>query len=267
MPAELAQWLEATFGDTGTTRGADTTGAGTAERVAGTADGDEAGGSGELLGAGYQGTVRRYRSPVGDIVIKAPRNGAVLGPLGRRALRREHSIYERLAGVPGVPRCFGLYAGRYLVLEHVPGTSFRERERAGALGDRDGFFAALLETIDAMHAAGVAHGDLKRKDNLLVGPGERPYVIDFGIARLRRGPPGRRDYVFRWVAQMDLNAWTKLKYGKRLDALAPADAERYSPLLLERIARWIRIPWQALTLRRPRQRWRQRRAARREDSG
>jgi hypothetical protein len=59
---------------------------------------------------------------------------------------------------------------------------------------------------------------------------------------------------------MDYNAWTKLKHGRdRLDALPPDDAARYRPLWLERIARWIRIPWQKLTLRRPRQRWRARR--------
>jgi predicted Ser/Thr protein kinase len=241
IPPELAQWLALALGSA--------------------ADG-AAGDAGELLGAGYQGTVRLYRSPVGDVVVKAPREGAVLGFLGRRALRREHRAYERLAGVPGVPRCFGLYAGRYLVLEHIAGASYREGEKA--LVDRERFFAALLASIDAMHAAGVAHGDLKRKDNLLIGPGERPYLIDFGIARLRRGPAGREGSLFRWIAQMDLNAWIKLKYRKRIEALSAADAARYSPLLLERVARWLRIPWQTITLRRPRQRWRRRREERRQ---
>ncbi len=233
MPAGLGRWLEAELARPG----------------------------GELLGAGYQGTVRRYASPYGEIVVKAPRDGAVLGALGRRALEREHRVYERLRGIPGVPRCFGLLDGKYLVLEHIDGPSYRDYE--SKLAHRERFFAALLDTIDAMHAAGVAHGDLKRKDNLLVGPGERPYLVDFGIARVRRGAAGREDRLFRWIAQMDLNAWIKLKYRKRVDALSAEDAARYAPLLLERVARWIRIPWQKITLRRPRQRWRRRREQRR----
>jgi hypothetical protein len=64
---------------------------------------------------------------------------------------------------------------------------------------------------------------------------------------------------------MDLNAWVKLKYGRRIDpetephVLSPEDAARYRPLLLERLARAVRVPWQTITLRRPRQRWRARR--------
>ena len=73
----------------------------------------------------------------------------------------------------------------YLVLEYVPGPSLREHEPSFAIVS--GFFGLLLETVRAMHAAGIAHGDLKRKDNIIVGAGERPYMIDFGIATLRGG--------------------------------------------------------------------------------
>jgi serine/threonine protein kinase len=107
-----------------------------------------------------------------------------------------------------------------------------------------------------MHAAGVAHGDLKRKDNIVVGPGERPYLVDFGIAALRGESRLLNRLVFEPVKQMDYNAWVKLKYQRQFDALSPEDATLYRPLRLERIARWVRIPWQKITLRRPRQRWR-----------
>ena len=117
-----------------------------------------------------------------------------------------------------------------------------------------------------MHAAGVAHGDLKRKDNIIVGPGERPYLIDFGIAARRSATsaPWNR-YAFEPLVQMDMNAWIKLKYGRRIDptaepgVLSPADAAVYRPLWIERVARIVRVPWQTITLRRPRQRWRRER--------
>ena len=146
--------------------------------------------------------------------------------------------------------------GEHLVLEHIEGPSLRAQQYT--LADRERFFTQLLETLDAMHAAGVAHGDLKRKDNVLVGPDERPYVIDFGVAWcVSPQSPRWRQTVFRALRQMDLNAWIKLKHGRAAVRLPPAEAARYRPLWFERAARAVRIPWQKLTLRR----WRKRRRA------
>ena len=135
------------------------------------------------------------------------------------------------------------------------------------LADREAFFARLLQTLHAMHAAGVAHADLKRKANIIVGPGERPYLIDFGIA-VRRGDTWLGRSWFTHAVQADRNAWIKLKYGRRVDpaeagaVLSAADAPLYRPLWTERVARAIRVPWQMITLRRLRQRWRAKRGGR-----
>lgn len=207
-----------------------------------------------LLGQGYQATVHRHATPFGDIVVKSPHAG-LLGLLARRAIRREAEIYRRLEGIAGIPKFHTLLDDEHLVIENIEGPSYRDHQHE--LEDRDTFFANLLATLDAMHAAGVAHGDLKRKDNLLVGPGRRPYLIDFGIACASDGTTrGWRRWRFESLKQLDVNAWVKLKYGREPTGLSEADAKRYRPLLLERIARWIRIPWQKITLRRPRQRLR-----------
>ena len=217
-------------------------------------------GRGEKLGAGYQAEVHHYHGPFGDVVVKSPHEEGsllgLLGLLGSRAVRREHSVYSRLTDVQGVPRLLGLLDDKHLVLEYVEGPSLRDYD--AEIEDREHFFAALLESIQAMHAAGVAHGDLKRKDNVVVSPDGRPHIIDFGIARICEGE-GRGGPLFELVKQMDYNAWAKLKYRRRMDSLSPEDAARYRPLLLERVWRWVRIPWQVLTLRRPRKRWRARR--------
>lgn len=218
-------------------------------------------GAGRLLGQGYQAGAYLLDSPVGPIVVKKAHEAPLRHRLGLGALRREAAVYERLRGVPGIPRSFGL-VGDHLVLEHIEGPSLRQHE--SRLADRERFFARLLETLDAMHAAGVAHGDLKRKDNVLVGAGEQPYVIDFGVAWCV-GPesPRWRRCIFDVLSQMDYNSWLKLKYGRRFEEaenVAAADAARYRPLLLERAARAIRIPWQKVTLRRLRKRRRKRRA-------
>ena len=214
---------------------------------------------GTLLGRGYQASVHRYTSPLGAVVVKRPHGTFALRLLGLAALRREQKVYERLKNVAGIPRSYGLLDDDYLVLEAIDGPSLRDHEPH--LEDRERFFAHLFETIAAMHEAGVAHGDLKRKDNVLVGPRERPYIIDFGVASLRKHPALTWNSMrFAWFAQLDMNAWIKLKYRRNMRELSPEDAARYRPLWLERIARWIRIPWQKLTLRRPRQRWRQHRS-------
>ena len=221
-------------------------------------------GAGRKLGRGYQAAVHLYTTSVGDVVVKTPHRGGPLGGLWRSLLRREQSVYAQLDGIAGIPRSFGLVGRDCLALQFVAGPSLREQE--ARLKDRDAFFARLLTTVEAMHAAGVAHGDLKRKDNIIVGPGEQPYLIDFGIA-VRRSPTNAafNRFVFERLVQMDMNAWVKLKYGRRIDpetepgVLSADDAALYRPLLIERAARAVRVPWQTLTLRRPRQRWRARR--------
>ena len=214
--------------------------------------------SGKPLGRGYQASIELYESPFGDVAVKRARGLTLFRRFREAAIRREWGVYQHLANVPGVPKCLGLIDEKYLVLEHLSGDTFRKEENT--LLDRERFFAKLLTTVKAMHSAGVAHGDLKRKDNILVGPDESPYVIDFGTACLRQDP--RRwwnEKLFNWLTQADYNAWIKLKYQRRFDSLSSADAEIYRPLAIERIARVIRIVWQKLTLRRLRVRLRTRR--------
>lgn len=209
--------------------------------------------AGTPLGRGYQATVELFETPHGKVVVKRAHSGWLMGRAARRALAREHAIYARLEGVPGIPRSYGLPHDNCLILEYIPGPSLREHEMR--LRDRTAFFDALRETLEAMHAAGVAHGDLKRKDNTIVGPGERPYVIDFGIACMRRPKGGliNRKW-FDWMRQMDHNAWVKLKYGRKPTALSPVDRARYQPLWIENVARAVRVAWQTVTFRRLRKR-------------
>ncbi len=205
-------------------------------------------GKGEPLGEGYQATVRLVESSFGRFVVKCPHSERVLGSLAKASIVREHEIYRRLAGIEGIPRCYGLIDDEYLVLEYIDGRSYRDLQYE--LVDRESYFAALLETLRAMHAAGVAHGDLKRKDNLLVGPGERPYLIDFGVACVRKQRAGPVNRVwFDWVRQIDYNAWLKLKYMRQLENMTPEDRALHKPLFIERIARWLRLNWQRLTAR------------------
>ena len=97
-----------------------------------------AAGTGRPLGLGYQASVQLYRTSAGDVVVKQPHRGGPLGAVWRSLLRREHAVYQRLDGIVGIPRSFGL-VGDGLALEYVAGPSLRDDE--ARLTDREVFFA------------------------------------------------------------------------------------------------------------------------------
>ncbi len=187
-----------------------------------------------VLARSNQGVI--YRLDAGDrqLVVKAAAGRGPLLAVNRHALRREYRAYQRLAGLTGIPECHGLIEDRWLVLDFVPGEPFRQA-RPGPE-----FFDDLLETIRAMHARGVAHGDLKRKSNLVVDASGRPVLLDFGAAILRR--PGRHpvnNRLFEFMRRTDFNAWVKLKYGG-YDGVSKADRALLRRSWLERMLGRVR---------------------------
>ncbi len=202
-----------------------------------------------LLASGYQGVVYLVEGPGGAAIVKRASGRGPLLALRRAMLRREYAIYQRLVGIAGIPACKGIGPDGELMLEFIRGHSLREAQPTAA--QRERFFADLRDLILAMHRVGVAHGDLKRKDNILIGPGGRPYIIDFGTAIAAPPESGLVRYLlFRQMCRMDLNAWIKLKYRRQPGTLEPADRGYHRPTSIERIARVVRRAWRAATFRR-----------------
>ena len=108
--------------------------------------------------------------------------------INRWSIRHEFKIYEILENLDGIPKCYGLTRDGSLVLEYIDGESYRSKQFE--LDGNDQFFSSLLELIKSMHDRGVAHGDLKRKDNLIVDKALNPYLIDFGTALINFSPNG-----------------------------------------------------------------------------
>ncbi|MDX2412075.1 MAG: hypothetical protein QNK16_07615 [Woeseiaceae bacterium] len=200
--------------------------------------------SGEQLDhRGYQGNIHTGQVGEHKILIKSAAGRGLAAGLNRFMLRREYLIYERLAGISGIPRCFGYFMGRYLVLENVDAQTLRD----GTISDRDGYFVEMLAIIEAIHERGIAHGDLKRKENVLVSRDSRPYLIDFGVSVFRK--PGFHPFNhFRhdFSHQHDFNAWVKHKYNRNYQEISPEDAKYYRPLLIELIARRVKRAWTKL---------------------
>lgn len=172
----------------------------------------------------HQGEVRLFEPNHPDLpaklIIKRPflktterQQGLRLGREIKRwlslyTLKREHSAYQRLDQVSGTPTCFGLFFETYLVLEFIDGQPLSETSNTDP-----SVFGHLRDTIDAMHAAGVAHGDLKRQDNILITPQGAPKVIDLGTALTKKtGFHPINHWLFAFLAQTDRNAWVKHKY-------------------------------------------------------
>ncbi|MGK7297509.1 MAG: hypothetical protein ACNS61_17085 [Candidatus Wenzhouxiangella sp. M2_3B_020] len=188
----------------------------------------------QVLAESNQGVVYRVTLNDRDYAIKAATGRGIVGAANRLALKREHHAYRHLDGAAGIPRCHGLAGGRWLVLDYVPARPFREASVEPV------FFDRLLAVIRDMHERGVAHGDLKRKANLLVDEAGDPLVLDFGAAVVRRPgfhPANRR--LFEFMRRTDLNAWVKLKYGG-YEGVPDADRALLDRSLLERMLGRIR---------------------------
>lgn len=194
----------------------------------------------QLEHRGYQGNIHLGQVADNKILIKSAAGSGIVAWLNRRMLHHEYLIYRRLDGISGIPHCHGFFMGRYLVLERVDAETLRR----ATITDRDLFFREMLATIKSIHERGVAHGDLKRKDNILVTSDSRPCLIDFGVSVFRK--PGFHPFNhFRhsFSHQHDFNAWVKHKYNRNFEELSPDDAKFHRPLRVEKIARAIKKAW------------------------
>jgi predicted Ser/Thr protein kinase len=190
-----------------------------------------------VLGRGYQCHTLLYRGDGQSLVVKAPLGLGLAAYVRRLMLQNEFAVYGRLSGLPGIPVCHGFLKKQFLVLEFIDGVPIQDAR----LADRDFFFGTLLRQIKTMHRAGVAHGDLKKKDNILVVDGRQPVLLDFGVAVIRKpglAPVNR--YLFSLLKTFDYNAYVKLKYRQRIDRISAADRQFYHRTVVEKSAGWIK---------------------------
>jgi len=166
--------------------------------------------SGEnVLATSNQGVILLFRGDGQELIVKTAMGRGLLLRLRRRTLLREYRAYQRMQGLAGVPECYGLLDGRYLLLQYIAGTPYRN----ATFQEREQWFADLLDIVQSIHARGVSHGDLKSKGNLLVDRGGRPCLVDFGTAFVHK--PGfhpLNNWLFRMGRRLDSNAWVKHKY-------------------------------------------------------
>ncbi|MCR6033518.1 protein kinase [Nocardioides sp. zg-579] len=141
------------------------------------------------IGRGGMGAVWLGRDEVLGRAVALKRIGLAPGGDGADLERaqREARLAARL-NHPHVVAVFDLVdedGERWLVMEHVAGTTLAELVRIRGPLDPDTAADLIGQAADALaaaHAAGVVHRDVK-PSNMLVTPDERVKISDFGIAR------------------------------------------------------------------------------------
>jgi serine/threonine protein kinase len=152
------------------------------------------------LGRGGMGTVWRAEDvllgravAVKEVELPAGSPGVEREALRRRALREARAA-ARL-NHPGVVTLHDAVEADdrlFLVMELVEAPTLRDLvERSGPVGPATAARVGLelLDALEAAHRAGIVHHDVKPA-NVMVIPGGRVKLADFGIASLRRTPSG-----------------------------------------------------------------------------
>ncbi len=189
------------------------------------------------LSSGYQGHVWLFEDAELNLIVKTVPHHSPISKLLKRTLKHEYAVYKKMYGMQGIPRCYGFYRERFLVLEYIQSQTLRQTE----LKNREYFYKKLFSILEALHSRNIAHADLKRKDNILVVNGCEPVLVDFGAASiLKSGFYPVNHFVFRLARQFDLNAWLKHKYRRQYDRLSPEDSVYYKKTLLESLASQIK---------------------------
>jgi predicted Ser/Thr protein kinase len=190
-----------------------------------------------ILSHGYQGHIYLYEDEDRRLVIKAPMGWGIGRFIRRIMLRNEFRAYSRLSTVNGIPCCFGFLKENYLVLQFIDGVSVKNAR----ISNREQFYSALLSLIKNLHKAGVAHGDLKKKDNLLVVGEQTPCVIDFGAAVIKKkGFAPLNHFFYNLAGKFDFNAWAKLKYNGKLETINHEDRKYYNRTIVEIVSHKIK---------------------------
>lgn len=159
---------------------------------------------------------------------------------GRFLVWREKKAYKKLEGLSGVPSLFGSIGGVALIIEEIQGTDLGNMDVSKKLDDK--FFSDLKGLIDSFHDRGIAHCDLKRAPNIIIGNDGNIFIIDWAASisksELSFFP---LNLIYKRFLQDDLNAITKIKLKWRTESVNPDEKRLYTERSkTEKIIRAIR---------------------------
>ncbi len=143
-----------------------------------------------------------YRLPEGEFAVKdyGARPWWMRWTLGRWQLAREARAYAAARQVEGIPECFGRLGPHALVLAYVPGRTLAELAPGTVAAQ---VFDRLERIVAALHARGVALGDLHHRD-VILDEGGGVWVVDLATAWWAPSGTSRwRRRIFERLARLD----------------------------------------------------------------
>jgi len=146
--------------------------------------------------------------------------------VGRFLIWREAKAYRKLRGIKGVPEFYGVIGGLALVVEEIPGRNLENLEKEMHLPHT--FFESMETLVNAFHQRGLAHCDLKRAPNTLLGNDGMPYIVDWAACISKgelRLPPF--NLIFRRFMLDDEMAIVKLALRHCPDRVSAEKKARY----------------------------------------
>jgi len=157
--------------------------------------------------------------------------------LGRHQVVREMRALRRLQGLAGIPKCYG-EAGRLgILMEPMEGERITRwcRARRAEAGP---MFARLADLVRQIHARGVTHIDLRKRDNILITRDGLPCIIDFNASFCFDPASLGARILFPILRRIDDSALLKWKSRLAPDLLTPQEADRHR--FMSRLRRlWI----------------------------
>ncbi len=171
---------------------------------------------------------RQRLSGLGAAVLDAGRRGrreaaaagAARRPVALAAAARARGLRAARAASRACRAAIGLIDGEALALEYIAGPSLREQERGSRIASRS--------SRGCSRPCGHARGRRRARRPEAQGQHDRRppasgRISSTSASRAGGAPaPGCGTVGVRDVRQMDLNAWLKLKYGRRVDRPSPA---------------------------------------------
>lgn len=162
----------------------------------------------------------------------------LLGRLwGRLVIAREARALMSLRGVAGVPQLYALVKPAGLVMEFFEGEVLPRKDIRSKVTPE--FFAQAFSLLAEIHAHGVAHGDIRRKNIMVLRTGA-PALIDFQTAFLRGRFPWEKG-MFSLMCKVD--RWNLIRIKARSFPRYLTTDERAfleNPPFLLRVGRFLR---------------------------
>lgn len=139
--------------------------------------------------------------------------------MGRALIAWEAFIYGRLSGLSGIPMLIGRPDPYTILTTFMGGENLRETPtRPDAV-----YFEKMADIIEAMHAQGVIHLDLRNRRNYGYGVHGEPYLVDFASALYIPWEGTLR----KLMARLDWLGFVKVKAKLAPELLSVRERRRY----------------------------------------